>query len=189
MPRDAIVILDLQADFLESFGKRPLPAAIAQRLLDVAHAAFAGELVPDALPVLAQSAYSADARLGNFLRKRVTIEGTRGADLDSRLEVPDGVRIFTKSRSSAFSDPAFEPYLRENGVTRLIVVGVPAEGSVRATARDAARRGFEVRVPLDAVATDSHLRMAYARLAMLQAGVRIVRTLPTLLPDRSAAGA
>ncbi len=182
MPRDAVVLMDLQIDYFETFGRRPLAAGIVKRLIEVANSILAGGALPDALPVLVASHFSPNDRIGNYFRKRAAISGTRGAQIDPRLEVPQNVRTFVKSRSSAFSSPDFERYLRENDITRLILIGVTAEGSVRATAREGVRRGFDVLVPLDAVATDSHLKMSFARLAMLQADVRIVRKLSSLLP-------
>jgi maleamate amidohydrolase len=180
MPRDAVVLIDLQRDFLETYGRMPVSEGIAKRLTQVANAVLSRNVLPDALPVLVASHFPPDDAIGNYFRKRAALKGTDGAQIDPRLNIPPDVRIFTKSRSSAFSDPEFEPFLRENRISRLIVLGLLAEGSVRATASDGARRGFDVHVPLDAIATVSHVKMAFARLAMLRAGVRIVRTLPPL---------
>ena len=62
-----------------------------------------------------------------------------------------GERVFWKTGSSDFVDTDLEQHLRENNISRLVIVGGVAVFCVNSTARSAANLGFEVLVPEDAL--------------------------------------
>ena len=85
------------------------------------------------------------------------VAGTAGAELPASLHLPVHTHILSKgSRSEAQGDSGFEGarlarLLRDEGCRRVFVGGLATEFSVRATARDALRQGFEVVVLEDAI--------------------------------------
>jgi len=84
----------------------------------------------------------------------------------------EAVTVFAKQRGSAFSNQALGAYLREREIRRLYVLGVFAEGCVRATVLDALRLGFEVFVIENAIATNARWKAWLARWSMKRAGAR-----------------
>ena len=177
MAHVAVLLLDLQRDFLGAAGARlPVDAPGAAAVLRTANAILAKRVLASALPVLIVTQFPASARLANFFRKGAAIVGTPGADLDPRLGKTGQVRVMTKARSSAFTNPDLERYLHAQGVQELYVLGVFAEGCVRATVRDARRRGYPVTVIVDAVATNARWKLRVALWAMRRAGATLVPT-------------
>ena len=124
------------------------------------------------------------AWMSNRFRRGAAVEGTAGADVDPRIRGTDTVRVFAKHRSSAFSNPELAPYLRAHGVSKVYVLGVFAEGCIRATAAEARQLGFDVVVPLDAIGTNGAFKRRFAQWAMRRAGVALVPSLP--LPAKPA---
>ncbi|MCO5125023.1 MAG: cysteine hydrolase [Rhizobacter sp.] len=178
MNRSAVLMLDLQVDFLDlQRGKMPVDAAGALRVIAAANAVLRDEALPGALRVLIVNAFPPSATIANFFRRGAAVDGSAGAAVDPRIAVRPGVRCFTKESSSAFTHPDLDPWLRAEGVTTLWMLGVFAEGCVRATALDARRRGFDVIVPTTAIATNASWKAAFAHWALRRAGVKLRRDL------------
>jgi len=86
------------------------------------------------------------------------VAGTPGASFHAALDVVPIVEVFSKGEySAAYSGfegasrdgKSLEAWLREHDVTDVDVVGIATDFCVRATALDAAKAGFGVRVLLD----------------------------------------
>ena len=184
MPESAALLMDLQVDFLApSVALMPVDATDADRIVETANAVLAGRTLASSLPVLVINQFPSTDRLANFFRHGAAIAGSIGAQLDDRVLAGPGVRVFSKQRPSAFTNPELDPYLRSNGVKQLYVFGVFAEGCVRATALDAKRHGYSVVVPIDAIGTNSVMKRRFAQWAMRRSGVTLV---PSLLAPTPA---
>ena len=180
MPRCAALLLDLQTDFLASSGARmPVGEVEANRVLAAANSVLAGQALIGALPVLVVNQFPRSAWIPNLFRNGAAVAGTTGASLDARLRAAPTVRLFTKASSSAFTNPELAPYLNANAVQKVFILGVYAEGCVRATAIEAVRLGYEVVVPLEAVGTNSELKRRFAFWAMRRAQVNTPQDMPT----------
>ena len=184
MPQSAVLLMDLQVDFLAQSGARmPVAPQDAIRVIKTANAVLSGEILSTSLPILIVNQFPRRARLANFFRHGAAIEGTPGANLDNRIHVKAGTPIFPKHSASAFSNPELNTYLKSQGIMHLHVLGVFAEGCVRATALEAKQLGYTVTVPLDAIGTDANFKRGFARWSMQRAGVTLV---PTLLATKNA---
>ena len=64
-----------------------------------------------------------------------------------------GERQFVKSANSAFIGTGLEEYLREHGISSLVIVGLTTDHCVSASTRTAADLGFNVTLIHDATAT------------------------------------
>lgn len=173
MSTPALVLLDFQVDFLDPAGRLPIDPAAAEALIRNTQRLIARQTAAGGPLVVVANAFGRRDAIGNWFRRGAAVEGSPGARLDARLQVPAGAVHFAKSRSSAFTQPDLEPFLRARGVTALCLCGVFAEGCVRATAIDALKRGFEVHVPADLVASNAAWKTRWALRSMRRQGAHI----------------
>jgi nicotinamidase-related amidase len=180
MPQAAVLLMDLQRDFLDrSGGRMPVDEEGAQAVIRVANAVLSRRLLAEALPVLVKNQFPATARVANFFRHGAAVRGTAGAEFDPRLVRSGSELVITKSSPSAFSNPELEPYLRIHGVQDLYLLGVFAEGCVRSTAVEAVQRGYTVHLIVNAVATNAPWKKAFALWSMARAGVHVLSGFPS----------
>ena len=164
----ALVIIDMQRDFLEpgGFGAAlgndvgQLRSAIAPTARVLAACRAAGMLVvhtreghrPD-LTDLAPAKY----RRGNFATGigdpgpmgRILVRGEPGHDIIPELSPAAGEPVVDKPGKGAFYATDLEAMLRGRGIARLLVCGVTTEVCVHTTVREANDRGFRCIVPAD----------------------------------------
>ena len=84
--------------------------------------------------------------------------------------------VFSKAKPDAFTNPALEEILRSAEIRHLAVLGVMAEGCVRATVNSAIRRGFSVTVVSDGVASSREFLRRFGLRSVQKAGARIRET-------------
>jgi nicotinamidase/pyrazinamidase len=108
------------------------------------------------------------------------VAGTPGASFHPELDVVPIGEVFSKGEySAAYSGfegtsrdgTSLESWLRENDVTDVDIVGIATDYCVRATALDAARAGFGVRVLLDHTAGIARASVDQALRDFDEAGV------------------
>jgi nicotinamidase-related amidase len=171
--KDALLLIDLQVDFLSDTGRLPVGTANAERVISVANrmiALFEERHCP--IFVIVNQFKKTDV-IGNFFRRNAAIEGTEGGRIDPRILVHDAFH-FSKARGSAFTNPDFSEKLRATGIDRVVICGVYAEGCVRATAFDALKAGLETLVLSDGVASNRQAKYKWALSSMRKRGVRIM---------------
>jgi nicotinamidase/pyrazinamidase len=199
-PGDALLLVDLQSDFLPG-GSLPVPQGDtalqgARRALErFRHAG---------LPVAA----SRDWHPADHCSFRAqggpwpvhAVAGSPGADFGPGLELPGEACIVSKGTRaareaySAFDGTELQRELDARGTRRLFVAGLATDWCVRASVLDACALGYEVVVLGDAVApVEAHPGDGARALAeMAAAGARLAETsqlVPSPVPaasDRSA---
>ena len=177
MVRSAVLLMDLQHDFLGAEGSRmPVQPEGASAVISTANAILAKEVLPQALPILIVNQFPATDRIANFFRKGAAVAGSPGANLDRRILNVGQVKVIRKARASAFTNPELDQWLRSEGITDLYVMGVFAEGCVRSTVLDAKRRGYSVHVIAPAVASNASWKKRFALWAMRRAGANIMQS-------------
>ena len=72
-------------------------------------------------------------------------------DLIPELDRQPSDHLVTKRTWGAFTNTGLAKYLRENGVTQVVVVGVATTAGVESTARHAHELGFNVSLAIDAM--------------------------------------
>lgn len=172
-PRAALIVLDMQRDFLAADGKlkvgeAQIPSLIAtvNRLLD----GLPGERVD---VVYVANEFSPTDIIANWFRNYAAIRGTTGAKLDPRVEAGRGP-TFTKSAPDAFSNSKLDAHLRQREVNHVVIVGVFATGCVKHTARGALNRGYQVTVVRDGVADRSAADVNQALATLSEDGARVL---------------
>jgi len=186
--RAALVIIDMQRDFLEpgGFGEALgndvslLQRAVgpARRLLESARRAgvFAIHTREGHRPDLCDAPPAKLERGSPSLRigsrgpmGRILVRGEPGHDIVPELAPEDGEPVLDKPGKGAFYQTDLELLLRNRGVETLLVCGVTTEVCVHTTVREANDRGYRCVVVGDACASyfpefhEVALRMIWAQ--------------------------
>jgi nicotinamidase/pyrazinamidase len=154
---DALVIVDVQNDFLPG-GSLAVPRG--DEIVPVLNryiAAFAGQ----SLPIYATRDWH-PPRHCSFREQGGPwpphcVQGTPGAEFSRDLELPPQTEVISKAQTeekdaySGFEDTDLAERLRREGVQRLFVGGLATDYCVLNTVRDALSRGFRVALLEDAV--------------------------------------
>jgi nicotinamidase-related amidase len=168
--RHALMLIDFQIDFLADYGR--MPVARNQVSPVIAATRIALELARKAAdPIIAiGNEFRRSDYLMNLLRRGASIEGSSGSRWDERLPL-DGIEYLPKWATSAFVNPALGDWLERNRVSALTLTGLKAGACISVTAREAVRRGFQVRIFYDAVACGSDCSRAAALAKLERHGV------------------
>ncbi len=195
---DALLVIDVQNDFCAG-GALAVPdgdavvPAINAAMDDFAtvlltqdwhpprHSSFASEHPGKAPFDTVEMSYGAQVLWPDHC-----VQGSHGAafhpDLrtdPAQLVIRKGFRRAIDSYSALFENDhatptGLEGYLRERGITRLVMAGLATDFCVQFSALDAARRGFDVTLIEHACrGIDIEGSVAAARAAMRDAGVRL----------------
>ncbi|QCI66530.1 cysteine hydrolase family protein [Phreatobacter stygius] len=170
--RTAVIVIDMQRDFLEpgGFGEAlgndvsKLARAVApiQRLLRIARA--------NAIPIIhTREGHRPDLADAPALKVergdprfrigaagpmgRILVRGEPGHDIVPELAPARGEPIIDKPGKGAFYETDLELILRNRAIETLVVCGVTTEVCVHTTVREANDRGFRCLVPGDACAS------------------------------------
>ncbi len=190
--RTALVVIDMQRDFLEPGGfgaalgndvsrlRAILPAT--RRLLDGCRAAGITVLhtrechAPDLsdCPPAKRERGAPSLRIGDRgPMGRVLIRGEPGAEIVPELAPLPGEAVVDKPGKGAFHATPLGELLKDASITHLLIAGVTTEVCVQTTMREANDRGFACLLVEDA--TESHFpEFKAATLAMVRAQGAIV---------------
>lgn len=161
--RGALLVLDVQVDFMEEDGAFPVDAAQSESALRQINVLLQAQqdqldLGRAGMPVVLTKNDFAPEDPANPFRGNSAIAGSAGAELDGRLLQIDAP-LFSKQESDSFSNEAFDTWLRDEQITHLYLTGVYSDGCVYATALAAQQRGYQVTIVEDAVATATDERL------------------------------
>ncbi|MDT8879636.1 nicotinamidase [Halomonas saccharevitans] len=178
-PRDALLVVDMQNDFCEggalavNGGAALVPAINAE--IEAARAA--GALVVASRDWHPVDHVSFDYRGGPWPVH--CVQDTEEAAFNPDLALPaETVRVskataFDADAYSAFDGTGLAGYLREKGIERVIVCGLALDVCVKATALDARRADFAVRLLESLSAAVDPNAVDDARNALIDAGVEV----------------
>jgi nicotinamidase-related amidase len=180
--KTALLLIDLQRDFLETSGRMPVAPGDANVVVSVANLLLKHAEKKGWNCVFIKNEFSPNDWFGNFLRRGAAIAGTSGAQIDPRVNQAADTVSFPKCRANAFRNPSLQTYLDEHNIKKLIVIGLMADACVRATVRHAVRQGYQVIVIPEAVPSDRHWKKSLGFWGMRRAGARFM-TSDTVLND------
>ena len=146
--RAALLVVDMVNDFLEQEGAMPVAEAAPVieancRLAEAARAA--------GVTIVWIRPGHRDPSDGLFRKRAVHgLRGTWGAAFPDALGVREEERILEKRRYSAFFATDLDLWLREHGITAVVVTGVALNICVRSTIHDAFFHGYAVTLASDA---------------------------------------
>ncbi|MBB5545950.1 isochorismatase family protein [Paraburkholderia fungorum] len=143
-PKTALVVIDLQQ------GIVALPTAHPTAEIVKLSAGLADAFRRHGLPVVLVNV--AGGAPGRAEQSRPTGDFPAGfADLVPELKQQPSDHLVTKRTWGAFTNTDLETYLRQQGVTQVVLVGVATSIGVESTARFAHELGFNVTFAIDAM--------------------------------------
>lgn len=180
-PRTAVLVLDMQRDFLQPEGKLQVEPSQVEPLLERVNLLLdrVACCAPQVEVVYIRNTFSPDDTIANWFRNGAAVRSTTGAQLDPRLRRVAGAS-FDKEAPDAFSNAAFDRHLRQQRVDHVVIAGVFADGCVKHTARGALNRGYRVTLLRDGVADASQEDVSDA-LQTLRAEGAVVSSAKSLL--------
>ncbi len=185
--KPALLLVDLQNDFLRSPRLEPAAGAIVARA-----AMLLAGCRRLSLPVIhawTTVRREPDRRMPHWKRtgKWMCVEGTEGHATPEVLRPVASETIVHKTFFSAFEDGGLDRILRSLACDTLWIAGVHLHGCVRATASDAYQHGFEVCVAEDAVGSDDPLHAAITRRYLEERAIRFLPVASLLSAERDVA--
>lgn len=150
LKRPALVLIDVQNDYLQLPGIEPHPATVvaeAARLLR----GFRERGYP-VLHVRTKSFADGDDRMPHWQQRAIFAcrAGSIGYAAPDDLGPLQGEPVFDKTFFSAFSVSGFESYLKDRDIQTLILSGLFLQTCLRQTALDGYQRGFHIHLAVDA---------------------------------------
>jgi nicotinamidase-related amidase len=115
-------------------------------------------------------------------------------ELIPELKAQPTDHLITKRTRGAFTNTDLEKYLRDNGVTQVVVVGVATTAGVESTARHAHELGFNVTLATDAMtdrdaeAHHNSVTRIFPRMSETGTTQQILDLLDANLPDSKSRG-
>ncbi|MEA2003825.1 MAG: isochorismatase family cysteine hydrolase [archaeon] len=149
--RPAVIVIDMQNDF---FCDEPLKGLKASLVENINCLTLLSR--DKKIPVLwVRQEYKADFSDVNLNDKKtgrkITVEGTFGAEILSELDRSEDETVIVKKRYSAFFGTDFDKVIDGLGIDTLVLCGVNTHACVRTTLIDAFQRDIEVIVAKDCV--------------------------------------
>jgi nicotinamidase-related amidase len=159
----ALVLVDLQHDFLDRAGLVPPPEQLTAAVAGLLSACRERHL-----PVVhVHTVVSPDGhdRMPHWVRAGTwtCVEGTRGAQAPTPIAPVAGEAVVRKPFFSGFGNPRLDELLRANAVDTVIVAGIYLHGCVRSTVLDAYERGYAVWVAEDTTGSTEPEHAAQSR--------------------------
>ncbi|HEX6274654.1 MAG TPA: isochorismatase family cysteine hydrolase [Polyangiaceae bacterium] len=190
--RTALVVIDMQRDFMEEGG---FGAALGndvsrlQVIVPTLQRLFAAWRARGLTMIHTQEGHRPDLsdcppakrlrgkpglRIGDAgPMGRILVLGEPGNDFVAELKPQPGEIVLPKPGKGAFCETGFDSILKERGITHLLITGVTTEVCVQTTMREANDRGYECLLVEDA--TESYFpEFKAATLAMVRAQGGIV---------------
>ncbi len=159
----ALLLVDLQRDFLERPGLQPSPNELTGSIADVlGHARSVGMPVGHIRTRVDPAGHDRMPHWRNT-DTWACVAGTPGAEAPPPLAALSAEPVFYKQFFSGFADPGLDAWLQERGVRELWVLGIYTHGCVRATVLDAYERGYDVTVVDDCIGSTDLLHARITR--------------------------
>ena len=170
----ALILIDLQWDYLQSDGARPVVQTQVDPLIKAINDMVAAAST-NAVPIIyIKDEYSPFQFVSNMSRNYAAMRYERGSELDPRISGAAGIYL-TKDTTDAFSNQWLATQLESTlNASRLVIAGVNADGAVLETARTALARGYKVTVISDAVAAESDEALQAVLNELKSAGAEIM---------------
>lgn len=149
----ALLLVDVQNDFLDRPGLYPEPDDLAARIAMLL-AAFRAASLP-VIHVRTVVAADGTDSMPHWQRQglRQCVRGTEGAMPSPALAAADAEEVVEKRYFSGFETGRLDTLLRKRGVDTVVLAGLYTHGCIRATAIDAYQKGYRVLLAAEGIAS------------------------------------
>ncbi len=172
--KQALLVIDIQNDFTGDRARKPIDRIQADEIIGNINKIIERAHLLDLTVIYIGNEYSFIDPL-NIFRNFAAIKGTEGAKLDPNLKIIDR-NYFSKQTRNAFSNPALNTFLKQNGIGKLLITGVYAEACILRTIEGGLQNGFQVEIIADCVGTVSIEKRQACLHKYKKMGVKIVET-------------
>jgi nicotinamidase-related amidase len=168
----ALVLLNYQVDYLRADGRMPVAQDQVGGLIKATNSMIAAMRKRPNPVIYTFNEFSPFQPVSDLRQNFSGMRFEAGSALDPRINYLGGV-YFSNSEWDAFANPQFETHLQLIGAGHLVLAGTYPERAALETAREAKRRGYEVTVISDAMASSDAQKRDAALPALKQAGVAV----------------
>jgi nicotinamidase-related amidase len=175
-PRTALLVLDMQEDFLGEHARMPINREQIPAITGVVNSLI-DEFEKNRRMIIYVKSEFPKIAIGNRIRHFAAIEGSEGTRIFGRIRI-SGSAIFSKKAPDAFSSSEFDDYLVANQVNELVVTGVYADQCVLYTTLGALNRGYRIRFVKNGVGDRSDKAVNKACEAVRKRGGEVVEYQP-----------
>ena len=185
-PKTALILIDLQKGIVGMPTVHPA-AEIVSRAAELARAFRERQLPAVLVHVTGRAPGRTDAAMPNAARP------ADWAELVPELDRQPGDFVVEKKSFGAFLGTPLDAYLRERGVTQVVIAGIATSIGVESTARSAYDLGYNVTLIVDAMTDrdpDAHrlsIEKIFPRLAETGTTNDVLKLLAELNPGKSRA--
>jgi nicotinamidase-related amidase len=171
-PQKALLVIDMQIDYIDENGKFPIERSQINSLIETVNNIIADFNDNDYQIIYIKRLFRKND-IQNIFRNFAVIEGTAGAEIDPKINIVSD-DIFDKYTPSAFSNKRFEDFLIKNQINELYVCGVMADECVYETALGAFDRNYIVNYISNAVGSSSVKNIENAIEKLRNKGINII---------------
>ena len=171
-PQKAILVIDMQIDYIDENGKFPIERRQIDNLIETVNNIIVDFNDNDYQIIYIRNIFRKND-IKNIFRNFAVVEGTAGAAIDPRINTVSD-NIFDKYTPNAFSNKRFENFLIRNQINELYVCGVMADECVYETALGAFDRNYTVNYISNAVGSSSVKNIENATEKLRNKGINIV---------------
>jgi nicotinamidase-related amidase len=168
--KTAVIIVDMQNDFVKDNGSLPVPAA-KETIKNIKH------LLVKARKQNVKIAYTQDTHFDGDKEWEIwpmhCKKGTDGWKIIDELKPGDQDMVFEKNRYDGFYETSLEHYLSHVwGISNLVIIGTVSNICVLHTAASAGLRWYDIIVPADGISslTDFDQAMTLRQVTSLYTG-------------------
>jgi len=171
-PQKALLVIDMQIDYIDENGKFPVERSQINSLIETVNNIIS-DFHGNNYQIIYIRRLFRKNDIQNIFNNYAAIEGTIGVEIDPRINIVSE-NIFDKYTASAFSNIDFKNYLIQNQINELYLCGVMADQCVFETALDAFNAGYIVNYYANAVGSTSIRRIENAIRKLRNKGTNII---------------
>jgi len=171
-PQKALLVMDMQIDFIDENGKFPIEKNQINDLIAIINHTIDDFHKNDYEIIYIRNIFNKNDK-NNKYRNYSGIEGTSGIEIDPRINIVSE-NIFTKNSSNAFTNKDFENYLIQRKINELYLCGVMADVCVYETSLGAFNRNYKVNYISNAVGAISAKDIEKTIQKLKKKGINII---------------
>jgi len=170
-PAKALLVLDMQRDFLGVDARMPIEESSKEPLIEALNNLTNSAANKGIIVIYVRNEFSG-SDIGNLFRNNAAVKGTPGSEIDSRVVMVSDI-VFDKDQPDAFSNPKLSEFLVSHQVSEIAVTGVFADQCCYYTSLAALNRKYKVDYLLDGVGAASKENVLSASRSLKERGAVI----------------